>query len=77
MDVTLGRDEADEALVADHVAALGVGVDQAFFLPLAQALVFAFCKGIRRKNISMFVDLNKNQATKKVTFNLRMLIVEE
>ena len=49
VDVALGRDEADEALVTDHVATLGVRVDQAFFLPLAQALVFAFCKRIKRK----------------------------
>jgi hypothetical protein len=42
VDVALGSDEANEALVADHVAALSVGVDQTFFLPLAQTLIFAF-----------------------------------
>ncbi len=42
VDVALGGDEADEALVADHVATFGVRVDQAIFLPLTQALIFAF-----------------------------------
>ena len=42
VNVTLGSDEAHEALVADHVATFGVSVDQAVLLPLAQALVLAF-----------------------------------
>ena len=37
VNVTLGSDEAHEALVPDHVATFGVGVDQAVLLPLAQA----------------------------------------
>ena len=41
VDVALGGEDADEALVADHVAALGVGVDLAVFRPLAEASVFA------------------------------------
>lgn len=40
--VPLGRDEANEALVPDHVSALRVGVDQAVLCPFSKALVLAF-----------------------------------
>ena len=45
VDVALGRDEADEALVADHVAPLGVRVHQAVLGPRAEAAVLALWRG--------------------------------
>ena len=48
VDVALGRDEADEALVADHVAPLGVRVHQPVLGPRAEAAVLALCKQNRR-----------------------------
>ena len=50
VDVALGRDEADEALVADHVAPLRVRVHQAVLGPRAEAAVLALWRGREIEN---------------------------
>lgn len=45
VDVALGGQHADEALVANHVSPFGVSVDLAVLRPLSKATVFSLCKG--------------------------------